>query len=95
MAVPDPEPASDLRLRIRPLRAIRDRAMALRPENRYPSVDDLGSEVRALLDGLPVSAYRSPWTERLAQWAWRNRAAIGVILAYVVMRGALFALFHR
>jgi serine/threonine protein kinase len=70
----------------RPLVAVRDRAMAERPSERYPSVVELAADVSRYLDGLPVQAYREPAWERAGRYLRRHRIAIALVAAYLVMR---------
>lgn len=78
----------------RPLGAIRDRAMAKDPGDRYPSVTALTLDVARFLDGEPVSAYREHIGERAARFARRHRTAIGLIAAYLAVR-LILLLFQR
>jgi eukaryotic-like serine/threonine-protein kinase len=74
---------------LRPLAAVRDRALAVDPADRYPSARELAADVGRHLDGLPVSAHRESAVERLARFGRRYRVAILLVLAYVVMRAIL------
>lgn len=78
----------------RPLRAICGKAMAREMSARYSSVQELAADVGKYLDGLPVSAYRENILERAARLADRNRVAVVLVLAYLLMR-LLFILFSR
>src|SRR5262249_48509365 len=65
------------------LEAICLRAMARRPEDRYPSALELASDLEHWLADEPVAVYREPWTQRLTRWMRRHRtgvAAAGVAL---------------
>jgi serine/threonine protein kinase len=73
----------------RPLGAVVDRARADRPEDRYDGVEALQADVRRYLDGLAVSAYAEPLTERVTRVVDRYRVPIGLVAAYMVMRLAL------
>lgn len=77
----------------RALEAIATRASSPEPDDRYQSVASLAEDVRNFQDDRPVSAYRAPLGERFEKWAYRNRAAIAVIAAYMIMRLILFAFF--
>jgi eukaryotic-like serine/threonine-protein kinase len=79
----------------RPLDAIRRRAMATAPEDRYPAVDALASDLALYLDGLPVTAYRESPLERVARFVRRYHTPILVILAYLLMRMVLLAVLGR
>ena len=70
----------------RPLEAIRRRAMAAEPEERYPTVEDLAADLALYLDGLPVAAYREGPLERIGRFVRRHRIPILLILAYLLMR---------
>jgi serine/threonine protein kinase len=75
----------------RPLTAVVQRAQAERPEDRYDDVGALQSDVRRYVDGLAVTAYAEPMTERLMRVADRYRVPIALVAAYMVMRLALIA----
>lgn len=78
----------------RPLRAICSKAMAHEMSARYSSVQEMATDVGKYLDGLPVSAYRENILERAARLLDRNRVAVVLVLAYLLMR-LLFILFSR
>jgi serine/threonine-protein kinase len=78
----------------RPLRAICSKATAHEMSARYASVQELGADVGRYLDGEPVSAYRENILERAARLMDRNRVAVVLVLAYLLMR-LLFILFSR
>lgn len=73
----------------RALTAIRWQAMAEEPGQRYQNVPDLAADVAHFLDGVAVSAYPEGLLARLWRWAGRNRAWIGLLLAYVITRALL------
>jgi serine/threonine protein kinase len=73
----------------RPLSAIRAKAMAEYPANRYQSVSDLATDVAHFLDGLAVSAYPEGPFARAWRWAVRNRTWILLLLAYMLVRTLL------
>ena len=75
----------------RPLAAVCRKALAADPAERYSSAAELAAEVARYLDGLPVAAYREGVLERLRRFGRRYRAAIYLVLAYVVMRALLLA----
>jgi serine/threonine-protein kinase len=78
----------------RPLRAICSKAMAHEMSARYSSVQELAADVGKYLDGMPVSAYRENILERTVRLVDRNRVAVVLVLAYLLMR-LLFILFSR
>ncbi|MCO6459653.1 MAG: protein kinase [Pirellulaceae bacterium] len=60
----------------RPLAAICCRALAVEPAARYQSVAELIQDLELYLADEPVSAYREPWTLRVARWLRRHRALV-------------------
>ncbi len=70
----------------RPLRSVVRRAMNPDPAVRYRSAGALAEDVRRWMDGLPVTAHRESWPERLWRLASRFRVAIAVVLCYLVIR---------
>lgn len=73
----------------RALAAIRDKALAQAPADRYPDATALATDLRRFQDGEPVSAYRErPW-ERLGRVASRYRTPIALVTAYLIMRMAI------
>jgi serine/threonine-protein kinase len=79
----------------RPLAAIRRRAMAPEPADRYPTVDALAADLALYLDGLPVAAYRENPLERISRFVRRHRIPILLILAYLLMRMLLLLVFRH
>jgi serine/threonine protein kinase len=76
------------------LRAIGERAATADPEQRYPDVAALNDDVARYLAGLPVEAYRESLLERAARVLQPYRAAILLVLAYLLMRVLLLAFFR-
>jgi eukaryotic-like serine/threonine-protein kinase len=74
-----------------PLVAVCDKAMALRPTDRYASALDLYDDIRAFLDAEPVSAYRESWVERALRLASRHRVLLSLLGAYLLLRLLLIA----
>ena len=82
----------------RPLEAICLKAMALRPEDRYPSARDLADELEHWMADEPVAAYPEPLPARVARWTRRHKtmvagaaallltAAITSTVAFVLVR---------
>jgi serine/threonine-protein kinase len=58
----------------RPLEAVCLRALAKKPQDRYPSAGELAREVQRWLADEPVTAYREPLVRRAARWARRHQA---------------------
>jgi tRNA A-37 threonylcarbamoyl transferase component Bud32/tetratricopeptide (TPR) repeat protein len=61
----------------RALEAVCLRAMAMKPEDRYPSARELAAEIELWLADEPVAAYPEPVTTRLWRWVRRNKAPVG------------------
>jgi serine/threonine-protein kinase len=72
------------------LRAVIARATASSPADRYPDAAKLADDVARFSDGLPVEAYRENALERSGRWLSRNRALVGMVLAYLLMRVIVF-----
>jgi serine/threonine protein kinase len=88
-------PDKDSRVNLpRPLRAICAKAMAADPNARYPSAGALNADVASYLRSAPVSAYRERWFERTGRIYARHRVAVGLVAAYLMMRG-FFILWAR
>jgi len=66
------------------------KALAKRPEQRYPSVEALALDLRRLLDGKPVQARRQSMLYRTRKFASRNRWVLATtLLVATVMLAAL------
>ncbi len=59
-------------------------AMRKNPAERYPSVRALADDIRAWLEGSPVSAIRQPWWRRSAKLIWRYKVQSAAIAVAVV-----------
>jgi serine/threonine protein kinase len=75
--------------------AISQKAMAEDRANRYASVSDLASDIARYLDGSPVSAYPENVFQKVGRWATRYRVAIGLVLAYLIVRALLLFWLRR
>jgi tetratricopeptide (TPR) repeat protein/tRNA A-37 threonylcarbamoyl transferase component Bud32 len=72
------------------LEAVCQKAMALKPEERYPTVRALGGDIERWLADEPVSAYREPLPTRAARWTRRHRTlAAGAVTLLVTAVAAL------
>jgi eukaryotic-like serine/threonine-protein kinase len=60
----------------RALEAICLKAMAIRPENRYPTAQALAADVESWMADEPVSAWREPWYIRARRWMRRHRTLV-------------------
>lgn len=67
------------------LEAVCLKAMALKPEHRHASAQELGEDLRRWLADEPVSAYREPGHRRIARWRRRNRLLSGVLTGVSVV----------
>lgn len=80
----DIDPTTTVNPRVpKPLEAIRSKAMALKPEDRYPSARALAQDLERWLADQPIEVYDDPWTTRLRRWARQHRslvAASGALL---------------
>src|SRR5262245_7387714 len=74
----------------RALQSIVRRATEPDARRRYQNVRELSADVARFLDHLPVTAHRESWTERLVRILTRHRTLTLLVLAYLVMRVALF-----
>ncbi|HEX5268941.1 MAG TPA: serine/threonine-protein kinase, partial [Gemmataceae bacterium] len=73
------------------LEAVCLKAMALRPEDRYPSPRALADDVEHFLADEPVTAYREPATVRLARWGRRHRTTVTTAAALLVAAAVALA----
>jgi tRNA A-37 threonylcarbamoyl transferase component Bud32/tetratricopeptide (TPR) repeat protein len=79
------------------LEAVVLKAMALRPEDRYPSARALAEDIEHWLAAEPVSAYREPIAARARRW-WRRHprvtgaAVAATAVALVILIGATILL---
>ena len=58
------------------LEAVCQKAMALKPEDRYASPRALADDIEKWMADEPVSAWREPLTRRARRWARQNRTAM-------------------
>jgi hypothetical protein len=77
---------------LRPLRAVVAKARDAEPGRRYQDVARLAADVRRFLDGAAVTAHRETVLESARRLARAYRTPIGLVLAYLVMRGLLLFL---
>jgi serine/threonine-protein kinase len=71
------------------LEAICHRAMALRPEDRYPSPRALADDLKHWMADEPVSAWREPWAVRCRRWLGRHRTLVTAAAAVLVASTAI------
>jgi serine/threonine-protein kinase len=79
-----------------PLNAICMKAMALEPNDRYPTCRALAEDLERWLADEPVSVYREPMVERAARWMRRHRSwtisgAVALLVVALVSAGAALA----
>jgi serine/threonine-protein kinase len=67
------------------LEAVCLKAMALRPEDRYPSARALADDIEHWLADEPVTAYREPWRVRSGRWVRRHKPAVAAAAAALVV----------
>jgi serine/threonine protein kinase len=75
--------------------AISQKAMAEDRANRYASVSEFASDIARYLDGSSVSAYPENVFQKAGRWTARYRVAIGLVLAYLIVRALLFLWVRR
>jgi WD40 repeat protein/tetratricopeptide (TPR) repeat protein len=81
----DPVPPRKLDRSIpRDLETVILKAMAKRPDDRYPTAQALADDLRRFLAGEPVQARRIGPAGRLARWARRNPVVAGLLLAVLL-----------
>jgi serine/threonine protein kinase len=73
-----------------PLEAIARKATAFDPAARYPDVATLSADVARFLDGAAVSAYSESLFRRALRIARRHRVAVGIVVAYMAGRAAIW-----
>ncbi len=78
----------------RALEAVCLKAMAMKPEDRYPSAAELAAEVEQWLADEPVRAYREPVAKRLGRWARRHKdlVAVAIFAVALVVGGRMYML---
>jgi len=77
------------------LDAICAKATAQYPSDRYSAVTELSADVSRYLDGLPVTARRETFLDKVVRFYRRHTIPILLIAAYLVMRVLLLVFFHR
>jgi tetratricopeptide (TPR) repeat protein/tRNA A-37 threonylcarbamoyl transferase component Bud32 len=74
------------------LEAICLKAMALRPQERYATAQELATDLEHWLADEPVTAYREPWPARLRRWGRRHRPLVAGAAALVLTAVAALTL---
>jgi WD40 repeat protein/tRNA A-37 threonylcarbamoyl transferase component Bud32 len=70
--------------------AVCEKAMARRPDDRYPSAADLAEDIQAFVEGRVVRAHRTGALIELRKWIGRNRGfAAAIAVAVVALIGGL------
>jgi hypothetical protein len=77
------------------LAAIVGRAMARRPEERYPTAQELDDDLRRFQAGQLVGAHRYSPSERAWRWIRRNRAAVAATVVGLLAAATLLGLWLR
>ena len=70
----------------RRLRAIGAKALAADSIERYADAGEMAADLARFRAGNPVAAHPESWLERAGRSIWAYRAAVGLVLAYLVMR---------
>ena len=73
------------------LEAVCLKAMATKPENRYPAPKALADDLDRWMADEPVSAWREPFRRRLRRWGSRNRLVVTALAATLVVAVAALA----
>ncbi|MHC5538054.1 protein kinase domain-containing protein, partial [Singulisphaera rosea] len=74
------------------LSALCVKAMANRPEDRYPTSRALAADVEHWLADEPVTAYREPFPTRCARWAKRHKTLVTTSVALMVLATSALAI---
>jgi serine/threonine-protein kinase len=69
----------------RALDAISLKAMAMKPDDRYPTAKALAEDVERWMADEPVTAWREPFPRRMRRWARRNRTVVATAAAAVLV----------
>jgi serine/threonine-protein kinase len=69
----------------RALEAVCLKAMANRPEDRYPSARALAEDLDRWMADEPVSAWREPVSRRMRRWMQRNRTTVAAAVVALVV----------
>jgi serine/threonine-protein kinase len=69
----------------RALEAVCLKAMALEPEDRYPTCRALADDVERWTADEPVAAFSEPWTRRFRRWTRRNRTVVSAAAAAAIV----------
>ena len=77
------------------LESICRRAMAPDPAERYASAGELAADVQRFLEGARVLAHAEGPVERAARLVKRYRVPIGLVLAYLLVRVAIWVFLRR
>lgn len=67
------------------LEAVCQKAMALRPRDRYASPRDVAQDIEHWLADEPVKAWPEPWTVKMRRWAGKNRTLVAASAAAVLV----------
>src|SRR5262249_29167274 len=79
------EPPTAVNRRVpKALEAVCLKAMALKPEARYPSARALADDVEHWLADEPVGVYRDPALTRVLRWARRHKPLVAASLAVLL-----------
>jgi serine/threonine-protein kinase len=79
----------------RPLQSICLKARSEVPADRYPSAEELSADIARYLDQEVPLAHREGPLERVSRFASRNRTAVALVAAYLILRATLALLAGR
>jgi tetratricopeptide (TPR) repeat protein len=81
----DFKPPREVNKRVDPaLDAVCMKAMALKPEDRYQTADELAQDLEHWMADEPVSVYREPVMRRVIRWGRRHRTAVASAAALLI-----------
>jgi serine/threonine-protein kinase len=79
----------------RPLEAICLKAMALRPEDRYPSAKALAGDLERWMADEAMSAHREPWAARATRWVRRHSTLAATMAAILIVSSVAMGIAYR
>jgi hypothetical protein len=71
------------------------KAMAARPEARYPDALALAAEISRYLDGGRVQAYPETLFRKAGRFYQKHKLAIWLVLTYIIARGLILLFLGR
>jgi tetratricopeptide (TPR) repeat protein len=76
------------------------KALEKRPEDRYPTAQELADDLRRWLEDRPIQARRASWLQRAAKWCRRHQAvvraaALGLAVAVLALAASTGWAVHK